>query len=248
VSPRFRPVVVDPAARPIPVAPRMSLPLAFVQRKAFSLAFAPLRASPVAVAPSFCRQVTQLEGCEGAVLPGRRGNSPVEVASRHAPSRHNNLPGSPSLYAEPLGRRRATPSLPRRRRASPAGTLHRCRASSFAVPDRAPPHRRGAAGPSTLRRQETVAGTHRDATASTTMPVVAGVLHLASHAVVDPRELPSASPAAGAWAPAPTALAAVSAGATGSSPLPEGGTSIVTRSGVGGGRRALAMAAEPRGR
>ena len=60
------------------------------------------------------------------------------------------------------------------------------RASPFAVPDRAPPHRRGA-GPSTLRRQETVAETRRDATASATMPVVTGVLHLASHAIVDPR-------------------------------------------------------------
>ena len=58
------------------------------------------------------------------------------------------------------------------------------RASPFAVPDRAPPHRRGA-GPSTLRRQETVAGTRRDATTSAIMPVVAGVRHLASHAVVD---------------------------------------------------------------
>ena len=74
------------------------------------------------------------------------------------------------------------------------------------------------------------------------MPLVAGVLHVASHAVVDPRERPLASPAAGAWAPAPTAPAAVSASATGSLPLPEGGTSIVTQPRGGGGRRAAAMA------
>ena len=68
--------------------------------------------------------------------PDRRGNSPAEVASRHAPSRHNTPPASPSLCAKPLGRRRATPSLPCRRRASPAAALRRCRASPFAVPDR----------------------------------------------------------------------------------------------------------------
>ena len=120
------------------------------------------------------------------------------------------------------------------------------RASPFAVLDRTPPHRRGA-GPSTVRRQETVAGTLREATTSTIMPLVAGLLHLTSHAVVDPRERPLASPAAGAWAPAPTALAAVSAGATGSLPLPKGGTSIVRRSGGGGGCRAAAMAPDRTG-
>ena len=57
----------------------------------------------------------------------------------------------------------------------------------FAVLDMVPPRRRGA-GPSTLRRQETVAGTLRDAMTSATMPPVAGVPHLASNAVVDPRQ------------------------------------------------------------
>ena len=114
--------------------------------------------------------------------PGRRGNSPVEVASRHAPSCHNNLPASPSLW----GRRRSSRARHgcRTARALALSRVRWERASPFAVPDRAPPHRRGA-GPSPLRRQETVAGTRRDATTSATMPAVAGVRHLASHAVVD---------------------------------------------------------------
>ena len=76
------------------------------------------------------------------------------------------------------------------------------RASPFAVLDRTPPHRRGA-GPSTLRRQETVAGTLRDATTSATMPVVAGVLHMAAHAVVDPRRAPIVVRRRRPWAPGP---------------------------------------------
>ena len=75
-------------------------------------------------------------------------------------------------------------------------------ASSFAVLDRTPPHR-GGAGPSTLRRQETVAGTLRDAMTSATMPLVAGVPHLASHAVVDPRQAQFGVSRRRAWAPAP---------------------------------------------
>ena len=72
MSPRFRPVVVDPAARPIPVAPRMSLPLAFVQRKAFSLAFAPLRASPVAVAPLVSSSDHAFRGVWGSSAAGQK--------------------------------------------------------------------------------------------------------------------------------------------------------------------------------
>ena len=120
----------------------------------------------------------------------RRGNSPVELAPRHAPRRRNTPPASQVLCAEPPGRHRATPSLPRRRRAAPVAAPHQRLASPFAVLDRAPRHRR-CTGPSTLRRQETVAGTPRDATTSATMPVVAGELHLAFHAVVDPRRAPN---------------------------------------------------------
>ena len=64
-----------------------------------------------------------MEGCNGAVPPGRRGNSPIEVASHHAPSRHNTPPASPSLCAEPPGRRSATPSLPGGQRSTTAPTL-----------------------------------------------------------------------------------------------------------------------------
>ena len=45
------PVIVEPAARPVPVAPWMSPPLAYLPQRAFPLAVAPLRAFPVAVAP-----------------------------------------------------------------------------------------------------------------------------------------------------------------------------------------------------
>ena len=86
--------------------------------------------------------------------------------------------------------RRATPSFPRRRRPSLVAAPCRRLASPFAVLDRVPLHRR-CAGPSTLQRPETVAGTPRDATTSATMPVVAGELHVASDAVVDPRRAPN---------------------------------------------------------
>ena len=53
------------------------------------------------------------------------------------------------------------------------------------------------------------------------MPVVAGELHLASHAVLDPRRAPTSVSCRRGMA-AGTARAAVSAGATASIPLPEG--------------------------
>ena len=150
---------------------------------------------------SFRRQVMQLEGCERAVRPGKRGNLPVELAPRHAPRRRNIPPASPSLCAEPPGRHCATPSLPRRHRASPVAAPCRRLASPFAVLDRVPLHRR-CAGPSTLQRPETVAGTHRDATTSATMPVVAGELHVVSDAVVDPRQAQFGVSRRRAWASA----------------------------------------------
>ena len=120
---------------------------------------------------------------------------PRPVAPKHASC-------IPVALRRAPGRRRAPPSLPRRRRVSPVTTPRRRRASPFAVLDRAPPHRRCAA-PSTLQRQETVAGTLRDATTSATMPVIAGELHLASDAVVDPRKAPIGVRRRRAWAPAP---------------------------------------------
>ena len=68
MSPRCRPVVVETASRLVPVASRMTTPLALVPQRAFSVAIAPLSLSGL----SFRRQVMQLEGCERAVRPGKK--------------------------------------------------------------------------------------------------------------------------------------------------------------------------------
>ena len=120
-------------------------PLAYLSQRAFPLAVAP---SPPPSGLLFCRQIKQLEGCEGAVPPGRRGNSPVEDASRHAPSRLNTPPTPPSLCAEPpvavVPRRTSLVVVGPRRSLLPAGVApHHSLCSTgrprvAAVPARAP--------------------------------------------------------------------------------------------------------------